>query len=66
LSGLKYTFFAVPLLGSPISVYNNRNKETISSSYVEDNIRAKRGFWQIPHDQITLSGNVYKQNAGWE
>ena len=52
--------------GSPISVYNNRNKETISSSYVEDNIRAKRGFWQIPHDQITLSGNVYKQNAGWE
>src|SRR5574344_731149 len=51
--------------GSSISVYNNRAKTTISDTYVESNIRAKKGFWQIPYDQITLSGNVYKQNAGW-
>lgn len=51
--------------GSPISVYNNTVKEQIASTYVENNIRAKRGFWQIPYNQITQSGNIYKQNAGW-
>jgi starch-binding outer membrane protein, SusD/RagB family len=51
--------------GAAISVYNNRTKETIANTYVEANIRIKRGFWQIPYNQITLSGNVYKQNAGW-
>lgn len=51
--------------GTPISVYNNRSKETISSTYVENNIRSKNGFWQISSDQITLSGGVYSQNAGW-
>lgn len=51
--------------GTAVSVYNNKSKETISSTFVESNVRAKNGFWQIPYNQITLSGNVYKQNAGW-
>ncbi|MCH3985258.1 MAG: RagB/SusD family nutrient uptake outer membrane protein [Prevotella sp.] len=48
-----------------VYVYNNKVKQTIADTYIEANIRAKRGFWQIPYNQITLSGNVYKQNAGW-
>ncbi len=51
--------------GSAISVYNNKVQTTIASTFVENNIREKKGFWQISSDQITLSGNVYKQNAGW-
>ena len=51
--------------GTSISVYNNTVKESIASTFSESNIRAKKGFWQIPFNQITLSGNVYKQNAGW-
>ena len=52
--------------GNPITIYNNKVPTTISSTYVENNIRTKRGFFQIPNSQITLSGHVYKQNAGWE
>jgi hypothetical protein len=52
--------------GTAVSVYNNKVKTTIASTYVEANIRSKRGFFQIPNSQITLSGGVYKQNAGWE
>lgn len=51
--------------GQPVKVYNNKVEETVESSFVENNIRSKRGFWQIPYNQITLSGNTYKQNAGW-
>lgn len=51
--------------GTPITVYNNRNEETIADTYVDGNIRSKRGFCQIPYNQITLSGNVYEQNPGW-
>ncbi|MGI6231568.1 MAG: RagB/SusD family nutrient uptake outer membrane protein, partial [Prevotella sp.] len=52
--------------GTPISVYNNTEKESIASTFKEDNIRSKRGFFQIPKTQIDLSGGVYEQNAGWE
>ena len=51
--------------GAPITVYNNGVAETIADTYVDANIRSKRGFCQIPNTQITLSGNVYNQNAGW-
>lgn len=51
--------------GPSITVYNNRAQATIADTYKADNIRAKRGFFQIPYNQITLSGNVYQQNAGW-
>ena len=52
--------------GNPITIYNNKVPTTIAGTYVENNIRTKRGFFQIPNSQITLSGHVYKQNAGWE
>jgi hypothetical protein len=52
--------------GTPISVYNNTEKEQIGSTYQEDNIRSKRGFFQIPKTQIDLSGGIYQQNAGWD
>ena len=29
------------------------------------NVIKKRGFCQIPLEQITLSNNVLKQNQGW-
>ena len=51
--------------GTPVTVYNSGVAETVAASYVDDNIRTKRGFCQIPNTQITLSGNVYNQNAGW-
>lgn len=47
------------------TVYNNTVSEDISSTFIDANFRIKRGFWQIPNDQITLSGGVYKQNPGW-
>ena len=52
--------------GNPITIYNNKVPTTIAGTYAENNIRTKRGFFQIPNSQITLSGHVYKQNAGWE
>ncbi len=51
--------------GKPIEVYANGKVTTIAETYKESNIREKRGFWQIPTGEIRLSGNVYKQNAGW-
>ena len=51
--------------GTPVTVYNNGVATSVTDEYVDGNIRTKRGFWQIPYNQITLSGNVYKQNAGW-
>lgn len=52
--------------GSPsITVYNNGAAVNIADSYTESNIRTKRGFCQIPPTQISLSGGIYKQNAGW-
>jgi hypothetical protein len=38
---------------------------TSSPSISAANIIATRGFQQIPGNQITLSGGVLKQNAGW-
>jgi hypothetical protein len=52
--------------GSAVSVYNNMKTGTISDQYTDNNIRVKRGFFQIPNTQISLSGGVYTQNAGWK
>ncbi|MBB3188486.1 RagB/SusD family nutrient uptake outer membrane protein [Microbacter margulisiae] len=38
---------------------------TSSPAITVANIEATRGFQQIPENQITLSGGVLKQNAGW-
>ena len=51
--------------GQPSEIYENGVKSDITSSFKEANIRSKRGFWQIPASEISLSGGVYKQNAGW-
>ena len=49
-----------------ISVFiNNSVKTDIADKYNASTFRTTRGFWQIPTNQITLSGGVYKQNAGW-
>ena len=53
------------LNGSAITIYNAGVPTTVADSYTDANIRTKRGFCQIPNTQITLSGNVYNQNAGW-
>lgn len=57
--------FVKGIMAQGQTVYNNGKETDITDSYQEANIRSKRGFWQIPNNQITLSGNVYKQNAGW-
>lgn len=51
--------------GVASEVYENQQKTTVASSFQEQNIREKRGFWQIPSSEISLSGGLYKQNAGW-
>lgn len=51
--------------GTPSEIYENQQKTTIADSFKEQNIREKRGFWQIPSSEISLSGGVYKQNVGW-
>ncbi len=51
--------------GKASEVYENQQKTTVASSFQEQNIREKRGFWQIPGAEISLSGGLYKQNAGW-
>ncbi len=51
--------------GKPTEVYQNTQKTTIADTFKESNIREKRGFWQIPSSEISLSGGLYKQNAGW-
>jgi hypothetical protein len=48
-----------------ISVYSNSVKTDIAGKFNASTFRTTRGFWQIPTNQITLSGGVYKQNAGW-
>lgn len=48
-----------------ITVYNDGVKTDIAGKFNASTFRATRGFWQIPTNQITLSGGVYKQNAGW-
>lgn len=50
---------------APATIYNNKTATTATSTYQDANFRTKRGFFQIPNDQITLSGGVYKQNPGW-
>lgn len=51
--------------GKPTEVYQNTQKTTIADTFKDANIREKRGFWQIPTSEISLSGGLYKQNAGW-
>lgn len=36
-----------------------------TTSFDENNFTSKKGLMQIPNTQITLSGGVLTQNAGW-
>ncbi len=36
-----------------------------TTSFSQENFTKKKGLMQIPNTQITLSGNVLTQNAGW-
>lgn len=54
---------AEAIVNSGESVLNGGNEGTVS--YKKENIISKRGFQQIPQDQIQLSNGVLKQNAGW-
>jgi len=48
-----------------VSLFQDGTSTPPNASKLEANIKATRGFQQIPNDQITLSSGVLKQNAGW-
>lgn len=48
-----------------VSIFIDGTANPPSASKLQANITATRGFQQIPNDQITLSSNLLKQNAGW-
>ena len=48
-----------------VSLFSDGTATPPTTSQLQANITATRGFQQIPNDQITLSSGVLKQNAGW-
>jgi hypothetical protein len=48
-----------------VSFFQDGTANPPSASKLEANIKATRGFQQIPNDQITLSSGMLKQNTGW-
>jgi hypothetical protein len=48
-----------------VSYFQDGTANPPSASKLKDNIKATRGFQQIPNDQITLSSGTLTQNAGW-
>lgn len=59
--GVEYA--AGQIAESGVQVLNGNNPATVSID--AQNIITKKGLMQIPSNQIRLSGNVLKQNAGW-
>ncbi len=59
--GVEYA--AQQIAESDVNVLNGNVPATVSIN--AQNIINKKGLSQIPSNQITLSGNVLKQNAGW-
>lgn len=57
------TYAASQISVNDLSVQNGGASSTVTIS--AQNIINKQGLMQIPQDQINLSGNVLKQNAGW-
>lgn len=54
------------------AIYSSQNGAAVknggvdaTTSFSMDNFNKKKGLMQIPNTQITLSGNVLTQNAGW-
>ncbi|MBP1612826.1 MAG: RagB/SusD domain protein [Bacteroidetes bacterium] len=54
---------AATIAESDVDVLSGNAADNITIS--ADKIKATKGFMQIPNTQITLSGGVLKQNAGW-
>ncbi|HEY4789342.1 MAG TPA: RagB/SusD family nutrient uptake outer membrane protein [Bacteroidales bacterium] len=48
-----------------VSLFQDGTANPPDAAKLEANIKATKGFQQIPNDQITLSSGVLKQNAGW-
>jgi hypothetical protein len=48
-----------------VSYFQDGTGNPPNASKLQANIKATRGFQQIPNDQITLASGVLKQNAGW-
>jgi hypothetical protein len=48
-----------------VSYFQDNTANPPDAAKLEANIKATRGFQQIPNDQITLSSGVLVQNAGW-
>ncbi|OQP60520.1 hypothetical protein A3860_33180 [Niastella vici] len=48
-----------------VSLFQDGTANPPSASKLQANIKATRGFQQIPNDQITLASGTLKQNAGW-
>lgn len=48
-----------------VSYFQDGTANPPSAAKLEANIKATRGFQQIPNDQITLSSGTLKQNPGW-
>lgn len=55
--------YAAEKIAGQWSVTSGGNPDTVVIS--ADNIKKTKGLCQIPLSQITLSGNVYTQNEGW-
>lgn len=54
---------AANTIAGTIQVSNGGQPATVTTTAA--NIKKKNGLCQIPNNQITLSNNVLKQNAGW-
>ena len=65
-AGIQEVYLAVGhLAGLLQAFFQDGTANPPNASKLEANIKATRGFQQIPNEQITLSSGVLKQNAGW-
>lgn len=61
--GGSYAAEQIAKMQNGVSVKNGGVEAT--TSFDAANLTAKKGIFQIPNTEITLSGNVLDQNAGW-
>jgi hypothetical protein len=54
---------AAQLLAVNVDVVSGGSPDNVTIS--ADRVKATKGLCQIPYNQIVLSNNVLKQNAGW-
>lgn len=61
--GGTYAAQQIKAMQDGVSVKNGGTSAT--TSFDESNLTSKKGLFQIPNTQITLSGSTLTQNAGW-